>query len=126
MHSQTPYLSEFFLTVHPRVTQFAVGIRDGATKTLHTLTSILPSVPAVPSGALSDIDKENPVTCVSLDARTAYNCMSRIAIFNTIYGKASCACYDCDLPAGSPLPHPDSLQQYLLCLEMYYGRPAFL
>eukprot|EP00961_Rhodomonas_salina_P072445 973610-Rhodomonas_salina.1 len=52
--------------------------------------------------------------------------MSCVAIFDAIYGKASRAYNDGNLLAGSPLPHPDSLQPYLRCLEMYYGRPAFL
>eukprot|EP00961_Rhodomonas_salina_P100111 1346400-Rhodomonas_salina.1 len=48
-----------------------------------------------------------------------------MAIFDAIYGKASRAYDNGNLLAGSPLPHPDSLQPYLRCLEMYC-RPAFL
>eukprot|EP00961_Rhodomonas_salina_P257496 3479831-Rhodomonas_salina.1 len=76
MRSLTPSLSQVFLTSHPRVTQFAVGVRDGAaSKVIHTITSLLPSVPTDPSRALSDEDRENPIACVSLDARDEYNCL---------------------------------------------------
>eukprot|EP00961_Rhodomonas_salina_P218392 2951135-Rhodomonas_salina.1 len=91
MRSLTPSLSEFFLTSHPRVTQFAVRVRDGAAKAIHTITSPLPSVPTDPSRALSGEDRENPIAscCVSLDARNTYTSLSCVAIFNTIYCKSS-------------------------------------
>eukprot|EP00961_Rhodomonas_salina_P216354 2922392-Rhodomonas_salina.1 len=60
MRSIANPLSDYFLSSHKRVVQFAVGVHDGAAKAIHSITSLLPSPPPTPADAdlLDEIDSE--------------------------------------------------------------------
>eukprot|EP00961_Rhodomonas_salina_P289741 3914782-Rhodomonas_salina.1 len=87
MRSCSEDLAEYFLKHHLRVVQSGVGVPDGAAKEYHAITTLLPSFPAghVPSPG----ELNNPIVLLSLDAKNAFNCISRQGMFNALFGSAS-------------------------------------
>eukprot|EP00961_Rhodomonas_salina_P184995 2497935-Rhodomonas_salina.1 len=105
MSSITNPLSDYFLSSHKRVVQFAVGVRGGAAGAVRSVARLLPSPPPAPADAdlLDEIDRSDPYVCLSLDTRNACNTMSRTAIFDAIYGFTSRPYYKGEVAPGAPI-----------------------
>eukprot|EP00961_Rhodomonas_salina_P127420 1718010-Rhodomonas_salina.1 len=54
-----------------------------------SLVCFPPLPPPLLTQTCDEIDRSDPSVCLSLDARNAFNTMSRTAIFDAIYGSAS-------------------------------------
>jgi hypothetical protein len=118
----SPALAEYFLHSHPRVSQFGIGVTDGAVKTLHTIRSLIPSTPSDPNTPIPPEDWDDPIVVLSLDAKNAFNSISHRAMLDAIYGTASCAYDRGVVQPGDPIPKPADFHALLPCLEMFLHR----
>lgn len=115
-----PLLDQHFLSSHPRAVQFGLD-RDGCLKFSQAASALLPLNATGDEESLT-----NPTVLVSLDAKNAFNCLSRQALFDSLEGKASRAYFEGAISQGGQLVSCPSLRLFSSYLASYYGDAAKL
>ena len=91
-------LSEHLLNAHPRVAQFLEGVEDGTTKAIHTMQCVLPQY--TDDGPGPEVDVKNPMVCLSLDGKNAFNAIQQLCCFDAMWGYAARSYYKGSLCTG--------------------------
>eukprot|EP00961_Rhodomonas_salina_P206492 2787570-Rhodomonas_salina.1 len=88
----------------------------------HAISSMLPTY--ADGATPSPLDLASPTVVVSLDAKNAFNVVSRTAVFDAITGVASRFYDDGYVRPGDRIPSPECMLGFLPYIETQYGRAA--
>ena len=124
MASLQQTMAKHLLKAHPRVAQFSVHVEDGTTKAVHCVQSILPQY--TDAGPGSEVDTHNPMVCLSVDGKNAFNAILRRAVFDAIAGIATREYDNGRVNVGDRIKCPEFVKAYIPCFESYYSKKTSL
>ena len=82
---------------------------------------VLPSAHVTPASAVASTRLPSPVAVISLDAKNAFNAISRQAVYDGVSGVASRAYSNGRVPVGCAFGSPNPLFPFMPMIHAYYG-----